>query len=115
MTRAIEHHLEHDVGIKTGSHVRGTSASPDIPYEDPDHGDYKGHTGKRDLKLPYPAPTNHDDVLPWHVKLMEVIAIGNPRNYEREMVYWGNAWCWKIDDPRFNDRTPFRFVILQSI
>ena len=65
MSRAIEHPLERDAGIKTGSHVRDTSASSGIPFDDADNGYYKGHTGKRELKLPWPAPTNHDDVLPW--------------------------------------------------
>ena len=61
-------------GVQSGTHPTSAGASSDTAYDDP--GDFKGIMGKRDMKLPWPSPSNHDDVLPWHAKFMDIIGIG---------------------------------------
>ena len=68
------------------------------------------------IKLPYPSPVVHDDVLPWHVKLMDALAQTNPENLEREKLYWGNVYRWKISDPRLkNTRTPRDMLGVEAV
>ena len=55
-------------GVQSGSRAKSPSATSDIAFEDP--GDCKGLSGKRDMKLRCPSPTNHDDVVPWYAKFM---------------------------------------------
>ena len=93
-------------GGNLSAHPENSPRYSDIAYGSPD-GVCRGVKGKRDFKLPYPTPIVHDDVLPWHVKLMDIFATSNPDNLEREMIYWGNAYRWKITDPRLkNTKTP---------
>ena len=87
----------------------------DIDYELP-NGINLGIRTKRDIKMPSPAPVVHDDVLPWHVKLMDIVVITNPDNMEREQKYWGCAYRWEITDPRLkNTKTPKDMLGLEMV
>ena len=47
---------------------------------------------------------------------MEIIGNGNPKDLEkREMIYWNNAWNWKIDDERLNAPTPRDMMTVEVI
>jgi len=79
-------------------------------------GDPTPQINNRSLKLPMPLPSNHDDVLQWHIKLLDCMVSTNYRNMEREKSYWNKARSWEIVDPRINNtRTPPDMLALGSI
>ena len=99
-------------GVQT-AHPPNSPRNSDTDYELP-NGANLAPKGKRDIKLPSPAPIVHDDVLPWHVKLMDIIGITNPENMDREKQYWGCAYRWKITDQRLkNTKTPKDIIGLE--
>ena len=97
-------------------HPRESSlASSDIAYEKPDPNAPQAPT-QRSIKLPSPAPTNHDDVAPWRSNFLDVLAASNTKNIDRERTYWDKPWTWDVDDPRLvNNPIPPDMLTLEVI
>ena len=78
------------IGLGSGSGsapaAANRSVSVDIDYLPTGHP--APMVNNRSLKLPMPLPSNHDDVLHWHLKLLDCMVSTNYRNMEREKSYW---------------------------